>query len=320
MINTILDRLEQEEKITEQELLALLTIDVTTQDFYTLLSRANNYSRKSFDNKGKIFAQVGIETRQCAGNCKFCALAKDTYTGEKPKEQSLETIISSVHTAVKEGASEVFLMTMADYPMHRYVEIARKIREILPSHIRMIGNVGDFDVEDARILKEVGFAGMYHICRLREGVDTDIAIETRIQTLDAIKEVGLELYYCVEPIGPEHSYEEIAKEILRATEYPVTVMAAMRRVAVPGTPLAEEGEISSAELAKIVAVALLVVRPKHAMGVHEPVEMCLMAGANQIYAEAGTNPRDTAEHTEEGRGFSVAKAKEMLKRTVWEID
>ena len=260
MIEVILNKLEKNETITEEEIITLLEIDVTSKVYYTLLSAANDFSRKHFNHKGKVFGQVGIETRKCSGNCKFCSLAKDRFHSEVAKEQTQETILASVAQFVDAGADEVFLMTMADYPIKRYLDLAKQVKTTLPSRVRLIGNIGDFNQEDAMLLREAGFSGMYHICRLREGVDTDIPVDTRLQTLDAIKASGLELYYCVEPIGPEHTYKEIAQEILRATQYPVTVMAAMRRVCVPGTPLAPNGEITSAELAKIVAVALLVVK------------------------------------------------------------
>ena len=43
------------------------------------------------------------------------------------------------------------------------------------------------------------------IVRLREGKDTDIPPQRREKTLQAIAESGLDLYYCVEPIGKEHT-------------------------------------------------------------------------------------------------------------------
>lgn len=67
---------------------------------------------------------------------------------------------------------------------------------------------------------------------MREGIDTTIKPETRINTLNAVRDAGLELYYCVEPIGPEHSYDELATEMLRARDYGVQVMAVMRRTPV----------------------------------------------------------------------------------------
>ena len=98
------------------------------------------------------------------------------------------------------------------------------------------------------------------------------------------------MIYCVEPIGPEHTYEQIADEMLRAREYSVNVMACMKRVGVPGTPLFDKGEITDLELAKIVAAARLVTRPKQSMNVHEPKQMALLAGVNQLYAEIGIKP------------------------------
>ena len=101
--------------------------------------------------------------------------------------------------------------------------------------------------------------------------------------MDVVRGAGLELYYCVEPIGPEHTHQELVDEMLRIRDYPVGVMAVMKRIAVPGTPLGSQGEISAAQLAKICAVTTLTARPPRAMCVHEPDELCLMAGANQIY-------------------------------------
>ena len=119
-------------------------------------------------------------------------------------------------------------MTTADYDFDKYISISKKVRSVLPESIKLVGNIGDFGIEKARILKNTGFTAMYHVVRLREGEDTDIPREERISTLNAMKAEGLELYYCVEPIGPEHSYEEIADEMIRAREYGVKVMAVMR--------------------------------------------------------------------------------------------
>ena len=139
-------------------------------------------------------------------------------------------------------------------------------------------------------------------------------MEQRIATLDAIQGAGLELIYCVEPIGPEHTYEQMADEMLRARHYGVNVMACMKRVGVPGTPLFDKGEITDLELTKVVAAARLVTRPKTSMNVHEPKAMALLAGVNQLYAEIGVNPRDCAVETSQNRGFSIANVRELLRQ------
>ena len=137
--------------------------------------------------------------------------------------------------------------------------------------------------------------------------------EDREATMRAIKEAGLELYYCIEPIGPEHSYEELAVEILRAKDLKIDVMAAMRRIPVKGTPLYEKGQISDLELTKIVAVSNLAVNPSRSMNVHEPIKLAMLAGVNQLYAEVGANPRDTESHTEQNRGFNPEGAWSLLR-------
>ena len=205
-------------------------------------------------------------------------------------------------------------MTTANYDIEKFLKISEKVKALLPEDVKFIANIGDFDDVIAGRLKAVGFTGVYHIVRLGEGQDTDLPVAQRIATLDAIKGAGLELIYCVEPIGPEHTYEQMADEMLRARHYGVDVMACMKRVGVPGTPLFDKGEITDLELTKIVAAARLVTRPKTSMNVHEPKAMALLAGVNQLYAEIGVNPRDCAVETSDNRGFSIANVREMLRQ------
>jgi biotin synthase len=90
----------------------------------------------------------------------------------------------------------------------------------------------------------------------------------------------------------------------------------MWRVPVPNTPLYRYGKISQWTLAKVVAVTRIVAGDSIlAMGVHEARILPLRAGANQVYAETGPNPRDVLEDTsmESGRGFTVEDCKELLK-------
>ena len=117
----------------------------------------------------------------------------------------------------------------------------------------------------------------------------------------------------MEPIGPEHTYEEIVDEMLRAREYDVKAMAVMRRTPVLGTPMAEKGMISACELTKIEAVTRLVSKPSRSMNTHEVTPMTLIAGVNQLYAEVGANPRDHVDDTAGNRGYGVIKTIELLQ-------
>ncbi len=315
----IFKKLKTEDTLTQGDAIQLLNIKLLSDDYYTIIQAANAYARKTFLNKAVIFAQIGIDALPCSVNCLFCQLGHDNYQNDQRQTLSHADIVSQAQGLACEGANEIFIMSTADIDKDFFLEAGRKVRHVLPKNMRMVANTGDFDTAYAHKLARAGFTGVYHICRLREGEDTQVSLENRIATLDAIKQARLELYYCVEPIGPEHTAEEIAKEIFRAKDYQVDVMAVMRRINFENSPMQEKGEISAARLALVCAVSVLCVRPKRAMGVHEPEIISLIAGANQIYAEAGSNPRDTSQKTELNRGFSVQKAKSMLIDAQWEL-
>lgn len=205
-------------------------------------------------------------------------------------------------------------MTTADYPFDRYIEITSAVRKILSPNMPMVANIGDFGSEQAEELLNAGFQGVYHVFRLREGKDTEIDTEARLRTLKVIKDSDLVLSYCVEPIGPEHSSEELVEEMFRGKEYGAFNHACMWRVPVQGAPLAKFEKISGMSLTKAVGVTRIVAGNSiRAMGVHEPRVLPLQAGANQIYAETGPNPRDTIEDTSKGIGFSIEACKNILR-------
>lgn len=319
MIQAILNKAHSGLPLNREDALNLLEVTPGSAEYYAILAEANRYSRKAFQNRGLLFAQIGLDAQPCGINCKFCSLSKDTFGDQPVCIKSVQEVVAQAKLLAESTISDLFLMTTAEFSQQEYLAYGRAVRAVLPQTARLVANVGDFGPSYAKELKEAGFTGVYHIHRLGEGIDTCAAPAARIKTMNAVREAGLELYYCVEPIGPEHSNEALVEEMLRIRDYPVGVMAVMKRTAVPGTALAARGEISAVRLAQICAVTTLATRPPRAMCVHEPDELCLMAGANQIYAEFGVNPRDMEKETQKNRGLSIAQAEELLKKTEWEI-
>lgn len=305
--------------LNKDEVIRLLSVENTSEEYYQLLYQARKQSKEAFGNKGYVFAQIGINAEPCSVNCSFCSMAAGHYVLPERWRKSADEIAEGVKQLVADRANDIFLMTTADYPVEKFIEIGKVVRKCIPSEIRFVANIGDFDLPTAHRLKEAGFTGAYHIVRMRESIDTGAPVEQRVRTLDAIRDAGLELYYCVEPIGPEHSYEEIAAEMFRAKEYQVEAMAVMRRTPVAGTPLFDNGAITIPELCKIAAVAQLVVRPTRSMNVHEVTEMSILAGINQLYAEVGANPRDTDDNTENNRGYTVSNTRKLLENSGYTV-
>ena len=307
-----------EEKLNREEIVRLLATDVYSQDFYDLLAASERYARRTF-GRGYVFCQVGLDSNPCPGNCSFCSMAKDHFVVEKRFTRTAEEAVAEVKKAITPQVSDLFLMTTECYDRTAFLQVVKKVRAVLPPQMRLVVNTGDFDGTYAKKLRESGATGAYHIVRLREGKDTDIPSETREKTLRAIAEAGLDLYYCVEPIGKEHTYEEIADEIVRAQTLQVKYMAVMRRVGVRGTRKENAGEITSRELAKIAAVSMLAVRPSLSMNVHDVNPAGMLAGINQLYAEYGVNPRDCAAETSKNRGYSVRECAALLAENGWEV-
>lgn len=298
--------------MNRDEALSWLNVDNKSSEFYKLIDLSNQQSRKQFGSRGYVFAQIGMNAEPCSKDCKFCSLGMSHYSVGDRWQKGIKDLKPEIQQLLSERMDDFFLMTTADYSLKKFIKIAAEVRKLLPDKVRFVANVGDFDFETAKELKAVGVTGAYHIKRLREGADTLIDPQIREKTIKNIVKAGLELYYCIEPIGPEHSYEEILDSIYFASQFPIDAMAVMRRIPVPGTPLFGNGQINAMELTKIVAVTNLVIKPSRSMNVHEPTPMSLLAGVNQLYAEVGANPRDTNPDTKNGRGFTPTMAWQML--------
>jgi biotin synthase len=171
------------------------------------------------------------------------------------------------------------------------------------------------------MLLDAGFVGAYHAVRLGEGRDTPFRREKRIRTIEVLKDVGLLWMNCVEPVGPEHRPEEIVDLMFLAKEYGATYSGVMRRINFPGSPMEKRGMITEREMARMVAVSRLVMAdiPK-AHCTHEPHSASLMAGANLLFPEVGSSPRDAKPDTGEGRGESLAACREMFWEMGWDPD
>jgi len=309
----ILDKALAGAAISREDALYLLALDLNSDDCYAVMAAANRMTHQITGGRGTIYSQVGINVWPCPENCDFCYLATKHGIVTTLHELSPEEVRARALEFEAAGADEVYLMTTANYPLGKFLEIGRAVRGALRPETELIANVGDFTVKDAYRIQDAGFCGVYHVYRFREGIETEIAPERRRATFAAISESGLDLRYCIEPIGREHSHEEIVEQMWLAKEFGAGILSVMRRIPVPGTPFACSGQISEAAISKIVAVSRLVLGHQiRQMGVHEPSLLSLRAGAHRVCAEVGMNPRDRNVDTAKGRGLSVADCERLL--------
>jgi len=312
---TILDAAVGGCRPTKEDCVYLLNLSCESLEAKVLMAAADTISRKRFNNHAILLGQIGVDIAPCPGNCKFCVFGEGHTTFEK-SQLSIEEILLRAHDFTRQGdLYALFLMTMHEFDLGHFLSVVQSIRKEIPSHTQIVVNIGDFDIHQARQLRDAGVNGAYHVCRLHEGKDTSLNPKDREKTIAIIREAGMDFYYCCEPIGPEHTPAELAEQIFLGIKHGCFQHAAMRRVFIPGAPLSENGQITEQRLAQIVAVVALAtlacVETKN-IAVHEPNLLGLAAGANVIYAETGANPRDTEDDTSRNRGLNVCDCRKML--------
>ncbi len=290
--------------LTREEALQLMAIPLHSEIFYQLLATADCISKQQFGFKAENHFQVGLNIESCPLNCQFCSLTPTAAVFSEKVEFSLEQVISWAHDAEQHQADALYLMTTVTYPWEKLLEIGRLVsREVSTP---LVVNTRDFNHHEGEELLKAGYVGAYHALRLGEGRDTPLSRDKRIATIKVLNDVGLAWANCVEPVGPEHSAEEIVDLMLLARDEGAMFSGVMRRINFPGSPLSRFGMISELELARLVAISRLVMGnvPK-AHCTHEPHSASLLAGANLFFPEVGSSPRDHVTDTAKGRGHDI---------------
>lgn len=306
--------------LNREEINYLLTVTPHSVESGYIMASADAINRLASNGKAEVHAQIGVNLAPCPKNCSFCAFAAQNKVFTQKTELTMEEIIQLSAKAEREGANALFFMATGDYPFSKFVEISQEVRKKLNPQTVMIANIGDFAYKEAKDLKDAGYTGIYHAVRMGEGKDTKIQPHTRLNTVKAAQEVGLFVGTCVEPLGPEHTIEEITEKILIGRDFQPCYSGAMRRITIPNSPLEKYGMISEYRMAFLVAVVRL------AMGrdiigncTHEPNILGATSGANLFWAEAGSNPRDTQEDTSKGRGLDVVPCINMFKEADFDM-
>jgi len=311
----ILERGQSGVGLSKEECIYLLGFNESSPESSLIRSVADGFTRKRLHNAGVIIGQIGVDIGPCVGGCKFCSFAEG-HTKFKKFRISDEELVRKIKELTEHGdLYGLFLMTMHVYDRDMLLHMIDITKRTITPKTQLWINVGDTDYETFVELKKAGVRGAYHVCRLREGVDTNLRPEDRMQTMRNMLSAGLELYTCREPIGPEHSVEEIVDNFFLGIDLGCIQHACMRRVAVKGSPLGDKGQITELRMAQCCAVLTLAtskVKGFKFMSIHEPNEAGLLSGANLIPAESGGNPRDTNRDTRESRGWTMGSCRKLL--------
>lgn len=302
--------------LERDEALALVHLELESRETYGLMESANALSRQQFGEKGERHFHIGLNVEPCPMDCLFCSLTRKAGLFTEKYEFPLEEVVAWAKQGEAEGADALNLMSTGTYPFSRLLEIGRRLRREV--QVPLVANARDINHSEGEQLLDAGFVGFYHAVRLGEGRDTPFDPQRRLQTIRVLHDVGLKWMNCVEPVGPEHSAEEIVDLMLLARREKATYSGIMRRINFPGSPKEPLGMISERRMAQLVAVSRLVMGTTvKAHCTHEPHSLSLVAGANLLFPEVGSSPRDGQADTGKGRGNSNERCAALLREMEW---
>lgn len=318
-VHALVRKSQDGELLSKEELIHLLSLRPDSPESYLVMAEANRISTELTGNRAEVHAQLALNLAPCPANCRFCSFARVNGVFREETRITPEQAVAYARQFERDGANAVYVMTTAHYPFELFLEMSQEVRKNLRPETILIANVGDQSLEHARKMKDVGITGVYHALRLREGIDSGLSPEKRKESIRNFQEAGLVVGTCVEPVGPEHTNEEIAELILFTASINPAYSGSARRIPIPGTEMARLGTITELRMAQIVAVTRIGM-PRTVLGncTHEPCTLGGLGGANLFWAEAGANPRDVQEKTEEGRGETVDSCRTIFAECGWE--
>ena len=226
--------------LDKQEIIDLLSVPVGSDECAYLCRKANEAAHVLTHDTAYLWGAIGLDYAPCPKSCDFCSFGAAWHLIKEPKVFTLPEILAQAREYVRCGVHFIVLRTTQYYPLERLCEYVRTIRQEIEGSYELILNVGEFNLDMANRLYESGVSGVYHAIRMREGTNTRFRVEDRLATLAAVKESPLKLIHLVEPLGLEHTNEEIADRFLGAVRYGAYISGVMARIPVAGTPLGNE--------------------------------------------------------------------------------
>lgn len=299
---------------SREDVLRLLALTPDSDDVQYLGQAARRVAAVAAHNTGRVWSAIGLDCRPCPKNCTFCSFGAKWGLVREEKELSAGEVIAIARRLVREGAAWVTLRTTEYYGFDRVCKMARQIRDAVPGDYGLVVNTGQMGEEEVAAMQAAGIGVVYHSLRLGEGKCTCFSPQERLVTLRAVSASPLRLAHLVEPVGPEHTDEELAHVFMTALENGASLSGVMARVNVPGTPGASSAELPEARLAQIAAITRLCggLRVPD-ICVHPVSRQAVAWGANVVVVEEGAVPRNETFCADVWRGFDVPQAQALFR-------
>jgi biotin synthase len=297
--------------LDRESIISLLEIDSESEECELLGKAAREIASKICKDRAYLWAAIGIDFMPCPMNCDYCSLGEKWGLVKEKSVLDEHEVIELIKSFVSQGVRWIVLRSTQFYSLDKLIALSARIKREVHGDYELGLNVGEFDEKIAERMSDAGLEFAYHTVRLREGINTRFNPEERLTTLEAVRKSALKLVFLVEPLGIEHTNEEIADSILTAMKYGAIVTGCMERIPVPGTPLGDFPPISERRLAQVISVARLAAGFQAPdICVHKASRLAMEWGANVTVVETGAIPRDICcSSNENWKGFTPNTAK-----------
>lgn len=319
-VTTIVDKALEGNGLTREETRALFMVPERTREAALIRWAGQELSLRAADGIAEIHGQIGLNSTKCPMDCGFCSFAQSATCRTENFELTRDEVLRYAEAHLSNQVNLLLLLCTASYRFDKLLEMAEAVRDAIPADMPLLVNCDDLTLERCRQLKAVGVNGAYHAARMGEGRDTRIPVEKRVKTFDHLREAGLSLQTCVEPIGPEHSVDELVEATFRCIEAKPVSGGAARRVGLEGTRLFHRGMITEVRNADYAAIYRLASGLQPRLNCSANTVMTASAGANLAWVELGLNPRDILSRTEQGgQAIPIKLARKTFLGAGWEI-
>ncbi len=264
-----------------------------------LLFRAQSVHRQTFrDGKVQLCSLLSIKTGGCPEDCAYCPQAARYQTGvEAEKLMDPDAVLEAAGAARAAGATR-FCMGAAwreikDGPA--FDAVLQMVAGVRALGMEACCTLGMLSADQARRLKEAGLSAYNHNLDTSAEHYAEIVstrtYQDRLQTLERVREAGISV--CSGGIiGMGESTDDRCQLLLTLANQPVHPESVPINALVPveGTPLAGSPPVETTELARMIALARLMM-PEAMVRLSagrlqmnkEGQLLCMLAGANSIF-------------------------------------
>ncbi|WP_457626462.1 biotin synthase BioB [Persephonella sp.] len=257
-INNLADRVLSGEKLSKEEGLNILSIpDELVNE---LVKQASKVREAVFSNEVEFCSLINAKNGACTEDCSFCAQSSKYPTPINayplvPKKE----LVEGAYKAVSIKANRYCIVTSGRRATKEEVqEIAEAVKEIRKDiPVKVCVSIGSIDEEDLRLLKEAGVERVNHNLETSEKYFPRIVSthpwKERYETIKKIQKTGLSTC-CGGIFGIGESDEDIVDLAITYRELKVDSIPMNFLIPIPGTPLANNKQLTPQKCLKIISL------------------------------------------------------------------